>query len=49
MLERCREDLAEPLLGVAQAAGFSAVLLAQVMSFSNTLLPITIGNGLIGI
>jgi hypothetical protein len=37
------------LIGVLLAAGFSALLLAHVMSFSTTLLPITIGNGLIGI
>ncbi len=41
--------LSADLIGVLLAAGFSALLLAQVMSFSNTLLPITIGNGLIGI
>jgi hypothetical protein len=41
--------LGADLIGVLLAAGFSALLLAHVMSFNATLLPITIGNGLIGI
>lgn len=41
--------LGADLIGVALAAGFSALLLVQVMSFNTTLLPITIGNGLIGV
>lgn len=41
--------LGADLVGVLLAAGFSALLLAQVMSFNTTLLPIVIGNGLIGV
>jgi hypothetical protein len=41
--------LGADLLGVLLAAGFSALLLAHVLTFNATLLPITIGNGLIGV
>lgn len=37
------------LVGVVLAAGFSALLVARVMSFEATLTFITVGNGLIGI
>ena len=37
------------LVGVALAAGFSALLVLGVMSFDATLIPITVGNGLIGV
>jgi hypothetical protein len=40
--------LGADLIGVVLAAGFSALLLAQIMSFDDTLLLITVGNGLIG-
>jgi hypothetical protein len=40
--------LAANLIGVALAAGFSALLVARIMTFDATLLPITAGNGLIG-
>jgi hypothetical protein len=36
-------------VGVALAAGFSGLLVLRVMSFDDTLIPITIGNGLIGV
>lgn len=36
------------LVGVVLAAGFSALLIANVMSFEATLTVITLGNGLIG-
>jgi hypothetical protein len=41
--------LAADLIGVVLAAGFSALLVAGVMTFDATLLPITVGNGLIGV
>jgi hypothetical protein len=41
--------LGADILGVLLAAGFSALLLARVMSFNDTQLPITLGNGLIGV
>lgn len=37
------------LVGVLLAAGFSALLLARVMSFEATLTFVTVGNGLIGV
>lgn len=37
------------LVGVLLAAGFSALLVARVMSFEATLTLITVGNGLIGV
>jgi hypothetical protein len=40
--------LGADLIGVVLAAGFSTLLLAQIMSFDGTLLLITVGNGLIG-
>ena len=40
--------VASDLIGVVLAAGFSALLVAQVMSFEQTLIPVTVGNGLIG-
>ena len=36
-------------VGVVLAAGFSALLVLRVMSFDATLIPITVGNGLIGV
>jgi hypothetical protein len=41
--------LAADLIGVVLAAGFSALLVVRVMTFDATLLPITVGNGLIGV
>ena len=41
--------LAADLIGVVLAAGFSALLLARVMTFEGTLTLITLGNGLIGV
>ncbi len=41
--------LGADFLGVALAAGFSAMLVLRVMSFDARLIPITIGNGLIGV
>jgi len=41
--------LAADLIGVVLAAGFSALLVGWVMTFDATLLPITVGNGLIGV
>ena len=41
--------LGADLIGVVLAAGFSGLLLVNVMSFNTTLLPITVGNGLIGV
>jgi hypothetical protein len=41
--------LGTDLVGVLLAAGFSALLLTHVLTFNATLLPITIGNGLIGV
>jgi hypothetical protein len=41
--------LAADLIGVALAAGFSALLVVRVMTFDATLLPITVGNSLIGV
>lgn len=41
--------LGADLIGVALAGGFSALLVAGVMTFDTTLLPITVGNGLIGV
>jgi hypothetical protein len=41
--------LAADLIGVVLAAGFSALLVVGVMTFAATLLPITAGNGLIGV
>ena len=41
--------LGADLVGVLLAAGLSALLLAHIMTFNTTLLPITIGNGLIGV
>jgi hypothetical protein len=37
------------LVGVLLAAGFSALLVARVMSFEATLTFVTVGNGLIGV
>jgi hypothetical protein len=41
--------LAADLIGVLLAAGFSGLLLVRAMTFDATLLPITVGNGLIGV
>lgn len=41
--------VAADFVGVLLAAGFSALLLAHVLTFNATLMPITIGNGLIGL
>jgi len=41
--------VAADLIGVLLAAGFSALLVLQVMTFDATLTLITVGNGLIGI
>lgn len=41
--------LAADLVGVVLAAGFSALLVARVMTFDATLPLITVGNGLIGL
>ncbi len=41
--------VAVDVIGVVLAAGFSALLVARVRSFEATLMPITIGNGLIGV
>ena len=40
--------VAADVIGLLLAAGFSALLLARVMTFDATLIPITVGNGLIG-
>ena len=41
--------VAADVIGVVLAAGFSALLVARVMTFNATLTPITVGNGLIGV
>jgi hypothetical protein len=44
-----RVAVAADFSGVVLAAGFSALLVLQVMTFDATLALITVGNGLIGI
>lgn len=41
--------LAADVIGAVLAAGFSALLVVRVMTFDDTLLLITLGNGLIGV
>ena len=43
-----RTRAARPFSGVLLAAGFSALLVLQAMTFEATLTLITVGNGLIG-